>query len=219
MFWTSAPLFTPTMLIAVRTRMPTTPDELRGAGRQRDQAAEIDRKRGGERRDRAGGGDAEEHPAAEKPEQRGRRRARCRCRCRRRAGIAAPSSASESAPSSDSAPPTPRPRASRGAECTARAISAGTRKIPEPMIVPMTRFTVSNSVRSRRSSVIGGLLQLSSAGVCGNSIFKRRPSGAGASPAHAVAGAALATEPASIPPKKRPPDRRRPVRKVGRVDP
>ena len=58
-------------------------------------------------------------------------------------GIAAPSSASDRAPRRVNAPPITQTVSIRGAECTALAISAGTRKTPEPITVPMTSAAVS----------------------------------------------------------------------------
>src|SRR5262245_9099209 len=67
-------------------------------------------------------------------------------------GIAAPSSASERAPRSVSTPPMTQTPSIQPGVRTERATSEGTRKMPEPMIVPMTRLIVSNRLSSRASS-------------------------------------------------------------------
>src|SRR5271163_2549195 len=64
----------------------------------------------------------------------------------------APSSAYVSAPKKDNSPPTSHARYTSLAEPTACIISAGTRKIPLPMIVPTTMADAWLTPRSRASS-------------------------------------------------------------------
>ena len=71
-------------------------------------------------------------------------------------GIAAPSSASDRAPSIVRTPPMTQTPSIHPDVRTARAISDGTRKMPEPMIVPMTRLIVSKRLSSRASSAPPG---------------------------------------------------------------
>ncbi len=68
-------------------------------------------------------------------------------------GMAAPSSAKATAPKKLKMPPTTQTASMRTGAGTATAISEGDRKIPEPMIPPMTIMMTSQRLRTRGKAI------------------------------------------------------------------